>query len=144
MQLSDNNRTPLLLSLHKQIEDYANAKAKAILEGKPLSITYPPNGGLTEAEAQALTQLKGNESVMTALRKLLANNTAEVFFSFFNTLDGTTAPDIETEKWSGVFLIDKPEDLEEDMPFLHDDFYGTYWEWKEKRGDKGWSLDMLE
>ena len=115
-----------------------------VYEGKLLSMTYPPNGGLTVAEEQALAQLQGNEPVMTALRKLLANNTAEVFFSFLNVIDGTTTPEVETGAWSEVFLVDKPEDIEEDVTFLHDEFYGTYWDWKEKRGDKGWSLDTLE
>lgn len=144
MQLSDDNRNSLLLSLHKQIEDYAHATAKAIFEGKPLEILYPPNGRLTAAEMKTLAKLQGNEPVMTALRKLLANNTAGVLFDFFNLIDGTAEPDIEAEKWSEVLLVDKPEDFDEDVQFLHDEFYGTYWDWKEKRGYKGWSLDSQE
>jgi len=144
MQLSDDNRKSLLLTLHKQIEEYANATTSTIFQGKQLSFTYPPNGGLTEVEMQALEQLQGNEILMKALRKLLANTTAEVFFSFFNLIDGTTSPDVTTGKWSEVLLVDKPYDFEEDLPFLHDDFWETYWNWKDQRGDKGWSLDKLE
>lgn len=144
MQLSDNNRNSLLLTLHKQIEEQADATARAVFHGTQLSMTYPPNGGLTATEEQALAQLQGNEQVMTALRKLLASNSADVFFSFFNVIDGTASPDVEAEKWTEVLLVDKPDDYEEDVQFLHDDFYSTYWNWKNLRGDKGWSLDTLE
>lgn len=27
---------------------------------------------------------------------------------------------------------------------LHDDFYETYWDWKEKRINPGWKLDLLD
>lgn len=143
MQLSNDNRKSLLLTLHKQIEEYADATASAIFLGKQLSLTYPANNGLTESEAQALAQLQGNETLMKALRKLLANTSAEVFFSFFNLIDGTTSPEVVTGRWSELLLVDKPEDFDDDLPFLHDEFYNTYWDWKNKRGDKGWSLDTF-
>jgi len=143
MLLSNDNKNALLLSLHKLIEEHANATATAIFQGKQISISYPPNGGLTEAEEQALALLKGNDQVMAALRKLFANNTAEVFFSFFNMLDGTTVPGMETGSWSEVLLVDKPDDFDEDTQFLHDEFYNTYWDWKNRRGGKDWSLDTL-
>ena len=65
------------------------------------------------------------------------------FFSFFNVVDGTAEPDVNTAGWSEVLLVDKPEDFDEDVQFLHDEFYSTYWNWKGQRGDKGWSLDTL-
>jgi hypothetical protein len=144
MQLSDNNRNALLLSLHKQIEESADAAAKAIFDGMPVSIVYPPNSGLTVDEEHALAQLKGNEPLMTGLRKLFASNTATVFFSFFNVVDGTAEPDVNTGGWSEVLLVDKPEEFDEDVQFLHDELFSTYWNWKAQRGDKGWSLDTLE
>jgi hypothetical protein len=144
MQLSDNNRNALLLSLHKLIEEYADAGASSIFQGEQPYVSYPPNGGLTEAEEQSLKQLQGNEQLMAALRKLFASNSAGVLFSFFSLIDGVADPDINEEDWTGVLLIDKPEDFDEDVPFLHDELSATYWNWKDKRGDKGWTLDTLE
>jgi hypothetical protein len=143
MQLSVDNRNSLLLTLHKQIEEYADVIANTIFHGRPVYMTYPPNAGLTIAEEEALQLLKGNEQMMTALRKVLASNTSDVFFSFFNVIDGTASPDVEVGSWSEVMLVDKAEDFPGDE-FLHDEFYGTYWDWKERRGNKGWSLDVLE
>jgi hypothetical protein len=144
MQLSDNNRNALLLSLHKLIEEYADTQAKSIFQGEKSSVSYPPNGGLSEAEEQALKQLQGNELLMTALRKLFASNSAGVFFSFFSVIDGVAEPDVDDGNWSEVLLIDKPEDFEDDVQFLHDEFLSTYWDWRDIRDDKGWTLDTLE
>lgn len=73
----------------------------------------------------------------------MASNVSDVFFGFLNILDGTSDPLIEYEKWSEVMLIDFSEQKEVDS-MLHDDFFGTYWDWKEKRGNPGWKLDLLD
>ncbi|WP_146746594.1 hypothetical protein [Sinomicrobium soli] len=77
------------------------------------------------------------------MRKVLASNTADVFFSFLNIVDGTADPNIEFGEWEEVMLVDFDEDNEMDS-MLHDDFYGTYWDWKEKRPNPGWKLDLLD
>jgi hypothetical protein len=145
MELSTHNRSTLLIHLHKSIEESANTNANHIIHGRLNQlINYPPNGGLTEKEIDALEELKGKEELKSALRKILASTTADVFFDIFNIIDGTADPDPGTGKWTEVMLVDKPEDLDEDVEFLHDDFYGTYWDWKEKRQNTNWSLDKLE
>lgn len=145
MELSAENRTTLLIHLHKSIEDTASANANYIIHGRLNQlINYPPNGGLTESEINALNELKGKEELKSALRKILASTTADVFFDIFNIIDGTADPDPGTGKWTEVMLVDKPEDFDGDIQFLHDDFYGTYWDWKEIRPNTDWSLDNLE
>ena len=141
MELSEENKKTLLLSVHQAIEENAEHTVNHLFHNRTYKlINYPPNGGLTEEEKEALGQMKENEVLKSALRKVIASNTANVFFDFFNLLDGTADPD--TGKWSEVLLIDKPEDFDEHQEFLHDSFYETYWDWKEKRKNKNWSLEM--
>jgi len=142
MQLSEENIKTLLINVHKSIEESANSTANDLYEGRVNNlINYPPNGGLTLEESNALNVLKGNAVLKSALRKVFASTTSDVFFSFFNIVDGTADPDPGTGDWTEVVLVDKPEDLEEDLPFLHDEFYSTYWAWKKRRNNNNWSLD---
>lgn len=134
MKLSEQNRTTLLLHLHKTIEESANNTANDILAGRVNHIIdYPQNGGLNETEKRALNELKGNEEIRNALRKLFASNCASVLFDFFNIIDGTGDPDPRTGNWEEVMIVDMPENFDEHIEFLHDHFYDTYWKWKEKR-----------
>lgn len=145
MRLSIDNKSTILIHLHKAIEESANTNANHIVHGRLNQlINYPPNGGLSDKEIDALKELKGKDELKSALRKILASTTADVFFDIFNLIDGTSDPDPGTGKWTEVMLVDKPEDVDEDVEFLHDDFYGTYWDWKEKRQKTNWSLDKSE
>ena len=126
------------------IEEYANHTANDIeFERLNRLIDYPSNGGLTQIEKEEISKLSGNPNLKSALRKVLASNTASVFFSFLNILDGTADPEVEYGEWTDVMLVDLSEDNEIDS-MLHDDFYGTYWDWKEKRQNTNWKLDILE
>jgi len=40
-------------------------------------------------------------------------------------------------------LVDKPKNDEDYREFLHDGFFGAYWDWREIRPDKTWQLDLL-
>jgi hypothetical protein len=143
MELSEENRKTLLLSVHQGIEESADEAANMILHGRLNQlINYPPNGGFAEQEKTALMELKGNEDLKNALRKVIASTIAGVFFDFFNLIDGTADPDPEMGLWREVLLVNKPEDFDEYYEFLHDEFYETYWKWKEKRRNKNWSLDL--
>jgi hypothetical protein len=145
MQLSEENKTTLLINVHKSIEESVNTTANDIYEGRVNSLlTYPPNRGLTVEEIDVLNTLKGNAALKSALRKVLASTTADVFFSFLNIVDGTADPDPGTGDWSEVMLIDKPENFEEDVMFLHDEFYSSYSDWNKRRKNKNWSLDVEE
>lgn len=135
MKLSEENRRILLINLHQIIAEYANTTADHLLHKKiDQLINYPPNGGLTDEEAGELAKLAGNEQLRSALSKILASNSAEVIFSLLNFIDGTTDPDIDADNWGGVMLVDLSED-NETTEMLHDEFFATYREWKDKGGD---------
>lgn len=144
MALSENNKKSLLVSVHQLIEESANHTVND-LENKRINqiIDYPSNGGFTDSEKSELEKLEVNSNLKSALRKVLASNTADVFFSFLNIVDGTADPTIEYGDWQDVMLVDFDEENEMDS-MLHDDFYETYWDWKEKRPNPGWTLDLLE
>jgi len=144
MELSKKNAIALLLDLNQDIEEYAEATVKNIIEDKNFDfLTYPPNNGLTDSEKEELDKLDNNEKLKNALRKILADNTAGVIFNMFNLLDGTGSPKLHYDNWTGVKLIDEDFDADREVfaDTLHDSFYETYWEWKKLRGKKNWKLD---
>ncbi len=144
MKLSEENKKTLLVSIHKMIEEYANHTANDIEHNRiERLINYPSNGGLTDVEKEEITKISGNSDLKSALRKVIASNTAEVFFSFLNIIDGTSDPEIEYGEWTEIMLVDFNEENEVDS-MLHDDFYGTYWDWKEKRNNTNWKLDLID
>ena len=140
MQLSENNRHALMLSIHQSIEEEADVSANGLLQGQVDEPDYPPNGGFTAEEREALKLLQNNEKLQSALRKMLANCAAGVVFNLLNLIDGTSVP--EYGDWKGVSLVDKTEEIE-GGDFLHDNFFDTYWDWRETRSAKNWRLDLL-
>lgn len=143
MKLSAENRKTLLVNIHNLIVENANLTANHI-QHKRVSrlINYPPNGGLSESEKTEIDKLSGNEALKSALRKILASNSADVIFGLLNLLDGTADPDIDSGNWSEVMLVDFSED-NETAEMLHDEFFSTYWDWKEKKKDINFKLDLL-
>jgi hypothetical protein len=145
MKLSDHNNKTLMLTLHQEIEKCADYIANRLDRGETSDLlNYPPNCGLTAEEENALKKLENDESLKSALRKILADNSASVLFEFFNNLDGTTDPDPEIGDWTEVALVDKVEDIEPSDEMLHDYFYSTYWDWKVIRPETDWKLDTHE
>lgn len=132
MKLSESNKQILLVNLHETIDEYSRLNANHLQHNRLTNlVNYPPNGALTEQEQAEITKLAGNEILKSALQKILASNTADVFFNFFTLLDGTSDPLLAASDWEGVVLIDLPEEELEEEEMLHDDFYATYWDWKE-------------
>ncbi len=86
MKLSENNKKSLLVSIHQLIDENASHTAND-LENNRINqlINYPSNGGLTELEKSELKKLEINPTLKSALRKVLASNTADVFFGFLNS-----------------------------------------------------------
>jgi hypothetical protein len=147
MSLSDINVKALLLDLNQDVEEYAEATVKNIFEDRNFdSLTYPPNGGLSDAEQAELEKLANNENLKNALRKILADNAAGVIFNMLNLLDGTGSPKNHDDVWTGVKLVDEDEEEEEEEfeDTLHDAFLEAYWDWKKIRGNKNWKLDNYE
>lgn len=130
-QLSSENRTALLLHVHKAIDDYANHTIGQLQKNQLDDlINYPPNGGLTEAEKATLRKLANDETLRIALYKILAGNAGEVVFNLLNLIDGTSDPEVGNDQWTGVMLVDLPEDDDEDREMLHDSFFDTYLDYR--------------
>ena len=140
MQLSEANRRTLLIAANQAVEEYASYHANALLQGQDNELAYPPNGGFTPEETEALKLLQNNAVMASALRKVLADCAAGVLFDLLNLIDGTTEP--MQGQWSEVVLVDKPEN-DEDREFLHDEFFEAYWGWRDIRPDNTWYLDLL-
>lgn len=144
MKLSEENKMTLLVSLHQLIEISANSTAQHIEHGRINQlINYPPNGGLTNDELREIEKLKNNPILKSALRKVIASSISDTLFELFNIIDGTGDPGTEVGEWSEVMLVDFEEENEVDS-MLHDDFFGTYWNWKEKRNNSNWKLDLTD
>lgn len=144
MQLSNKNAQALLLDLNQDIEEFAEATVKNIIEDKTFDfLTYPPNNGLTDSEKAELNKLDNNEHLKNALRKIIADSSAGVIFNMLNLFDGTSSPKLHYDNWTGVKLNDEEPEAgtEQFNDMLHDSFYETYWEWRKLRGDKKWKLD---
>ncbi|MBC6696892.1 hypothetical protein [Hymenobacter sp. BT190] len=139
MQISDDHRQTFLLAANQLIEEHAVQYADDLLEGRIVEVSYPPNGGLNAAEAEAIKQLSGNPVLHTAVRKILAGCAADVVFDLLNLIDGTTEP--MYGNWRGVKLVDAPDS--NDQEFLHDGFLDAYWDWRKLRDATDWHLDLL-
>jgi hypothetical protein len=134
--INPTNRLTLMLALHEDINNVASYVTEFIMSGnfKP---TYPPNEELSLEERDALSALKAIPSIESALKKVIRDVASSPLFLLFTYLDGVTEP-TDDESWSGVALIDMPEDeaFDEELSseeMLHDNFFGTYWDWKEKK-----------
>ena len=88
-----------------------------------------------------MEKLKNDHDLKSALRKILADNSAGIVFDLMNIIDGTADPDEDLGKWTEVALVDQLDDIEPNDDMLHDSFFSTYWNWKEVRPNKGWALD---
>ncbi len=77
------------------------------------------------------------------MRKIIASNCASVLFDLFSIIDGTGGPDHRTGDWTEVMIVDKPEDFDEHVEFLHDSYFETYLDWRKKR-KANFKLDLLE
>ena len=145
MKLSDNNQKTLMLAIHQKIEKYADYVADKLNNGETTDLlTYPPNCELTDNEKQALEKLKNDQDLKSALRKILADNSAGVIFELMNYLDGTADPDENLGDWTEIAFVDRTEEIEPPNDMLHDNFYSTYWDWKEIRPNSDWTLDINE
>jgi hypothetical protein len=143
MKLSNHNLNTLMLFLQQKIEENAEYIANEIINGSSTDfLTYPPNGGLTNSEIKALEKLQNNLNLESALRKILADNSAGVLFELLNIIDGTSDPDERLGKWTEISFVDKTEALDKSADMLHDELYSKYWEWKKIRPNKSWKLDI--
>ncbi|WP_103072341.1 hypothetical protein [Aquimarina sediminis] len=145
MKLSKHNIKTFLLSANQKIEENADFISDKLYKGDEMDfITYPPNCGFTEEENRSLEKLKNDPNLKSALRKILADNSAGVLFDLFNIIDGTSEPDESFGKWTEICFVDKTDELAEDLDFFHDELYDKYWDWRKIRPKKGWKLDNYD
>ena len=145
MKLSEYNIKTFLLSANQKIEENADFISDKLNKGSDMDfVTYPPNCGFTEEEHNSLEKLKNDPNLKSALRKILADNSAGVLFDLFNIIDGTSEPDERFGKWTEICFVDKTDELAENLDFLHDELYEKYWDWRKIRPENGWKLDNFE
>tara|TARA_Y100000739_G_scaffold205842_1_gene193334 strand:+ start:680 stop:1078 length:399 start_codon:yes stop_codon:yes gene_type:complete len=131
MKLSEDHLKTLMLSIHQKIEEIAEHHSSNIETGKTEdSIVYPPGSILEANEIAELDKIKNNSILKSALKKIIADGSANVVFDLFNLIDGTGDPDEEIGEWEGIHLVDYSDDFEENDEMLHDNFFGSYWDWK--------------
>lgn len=127
--IDDATKRALFNDIHR---DIAEISAKTV-ERIPESITdlvYPPNAEFTPEERAALQQLQLSKDARSGLQKLVAEACSGVMFGFFALTDGVADPSTgDFPVWLGVSLTPKPD---EDEPMLHDEFYSSYWDYKEE------------
>lgn len=139
--MTEKQRTALMTDLHRQIESAAVRAAQAIVGSQETPhLTYPPNGGLTPVERAALTSLTRSPALDSALRRVVADAAADAIFHLFCLLDGVADPINYTGTWMPL-PVGKGN---ADGGMLHDEFMGSYWEWRSQRPDAGWRLDNFE
>ena len=139
--LSDNNLNRILIELNKIVDDCAEQTALSISNGDISSeLVYPPNNGFNKEELSELEKLKENPILESALRKIIADSSANSIFMFLSLIDQVGDP--ETGEWDGdgIGLVDLNDNFEAPSEMLHDGFFEKYWDWKEIRNKK-WSLD---
>lgn len=107
-------------------------------------MTYSPNCGFTDNEKQALEKLKNDHGLKSALRKVFADNSAGVIFELMNYVHGTAETEENLGDWTEIAFVDRTEEIEPPNDVLHDNFYSSYWDWKEIRPDSDWTIDMNE
>ncbi|MDH3711393.1 MAG: hypothetical protein OER04_15975 [Cyclobacteriaceae bacterium] len=136
MQLSDQNRKTLLTDLHRIIQEQTHHAIEKIFDS-PLEdrSIYPPDVSKTAEEMQILAELPDNPNLRSALEKVFKDNTATVLFRFFSIIDRVGYPDPHSGTWAPITMVDLPEQHEQDID-LHDNFFETYWDWKEKYRDQ--------
>ena len=145
-ELSKENIHILFLDIYKNIDKYVENLTIDILDDKKFDfLSYPPNSGFTDLEINELKKLNNNDILKSALRKIIADNSAAIVFDILNHIDGTTDPELENENWTGLKIVDLEvsKNNEPLVDFLHDYFFETYWDWMKIRDKKDWKLDML-
>lgn len=121
----------LFAEMHAAIEEAAEAAINSIgANGKP-SADYPPGIELNQEEVTELAKLDLSATAKAALKKIIKDSCAYPCFHICSLLDGVTEPNVlSIDEWDGGSLF---YDDDNDELMLHEMFYESYWEYKEKR-----------
>jgi hypothetical protein len=139
--LTDGQRNALFIDVHRAIERAADETA-AVLTGQAAAAepAYPPNGGFTAEEKAALAALPVRPELASAIRKLVAGASAGPLFTLLSLIDGVADPSTIEGPWPSFHLA-QTTDQEFEHLMLHDVFFDSYWLWRDRRPDPGWTLD---
>jgi len=117
----------LLYEMHIAIDESSTHTVDNI---KSFDLTYPPGAELTDEESKALASLELSEHAKSGLKKLIKDACAYPPFHLFSLLDGVADPESEElDDWYGLSFTEKNEDDDE---MLHDEFYESFWDYKDK------------
>ena len=93
-------------------------------------LSYPPDGAITDTDADALESLKLTAAQERVLKRLTAQACEKAFLSFFNLLDNVAAPEVVPQaQWQGV----KFKYGRDDGDMLHDQFGQLYYEFQQQQ-----------
>lgn len=102
-----------------------------------IAVTYPPNSELDVHEREALRGLKLNDFAKSALLKLVRSAASYPVFHLLTVADGVGDPvrrcdgeELYQGTWNGITLASKEPG---DDTMMHDQFYDSYWDFKNKR-----------
>src|SRR5689334_13009335 len=103
-------RKTLLVEAHRYIERAADETVDKVGRGRRSAIqqnllidpealvAYPPNGGLSDEEDEALRSMQLSPVQRAALRKVVADGAAAALFHFLNLIDGTGDPTVRKSR----------------------------------------------
>jgi hypothetical protein len=139
-KLRDEERTTLLLEMHKLIETAADQAVRRISGREPVgTLTYPYGGRLTAAETTALGQAAATPEAVRALRRVVADAVAGPVYDLLAMIDGAREPEGWEVPWRPFEI--KGAAAGSPPGVLHTAFRETYQEWQRLRPDPGWSLE---
>jgi hypothetical protein len=139
-KLGDEERTTLLLEVHKLIETAADQAVRRISGREPVgAMTYPLGSRLTAAETAALGQVAATPEAVRALRRVVADAVAGPVYDLLAMIDGAREPEGWEVPWRPFEV--KAAVAGSPPGVLHTAFRETYQEWQRLRPDPGWSLE---
>ncbi|HYF39826.1 MAG TPA: hypothetical protein VD930_09070 [Gemmatimonadales bacterium] len=141
--ISEQEKAALFTEVHRAIEEAA-ASAAAAVRSQEVQLSYPPNAGFSPAEQRALASFPAAPEAESALRKIIADAASVPLFRLFCLFDAVGAPEDYEDVWLGLSLNTPDDDDEEPDTMLHDEFFDSYWKWRERRPDPGWKLDTYQ
>ena len=124
----------LFMDVHRAIEESARKAASAVCDSR-VDLNYPPGVSLSSREESAIASVQGSPDLESALRKVIANAASSPLFRLFCLIDGVGDPADYEADWP-CFVLSELSDEEGSSDYmLHDEFFETYWKWKEKSED---------
>lgn len=91
-------------------------------------LSHPPDGVITDTDAEAIESLKLSDAQQHVLRRLISQACEQAFLSFFHLLDNVADPEVVPQaQWQGV----KFKFGREEGDMLHDRFGQLYYEFQQ-------------